>query len=118
VTYREANGRNQAVSVRPISSAGSGNGPKSEAAKIVDGTVTSITAGVLTLDHDGRALTFAVDAATTVSAPGAGKASRAAGGRLPITELVGKGDIVNVVYRDAGTAMSASQVRIRARAHH
>jgi len=117
VTYREANGRNQAVTVRPISSAGSANGPKPEAAKSASGKVTSITASTLTVDHDGQALTFAVDTATRVSAPGAGRASRAAGGRLPITDLVGKGDVVNVVYQDAGSSMNASQVRIQIKAH-
>ena len=117
VTYREANGANQAVTVRPISSAGSANGPKPEAAKRTSGKVTSITASTLIVDHDGQALTFAVGTATTVSATGAGRASRAAGGRLPITDLVGKGDIVNVVYRDAGNSMNASQVRIQVKAH-
>ena len=76
VTYRETNGRNQAVSVRPISTAGSGDGPKSESAKIASGKVTSITASALTVNHDGQDLTFAVDAATTVSAPGAGRRQR------------------------------------------
>jgi hypothetical protein len=117
VTYRESNGRNQAVSVRPISTAGSGDGPKSDAAKIASGKVTSITASALTVNRDGHDVTFGVDAATKVSAQGAGKASRAAGGRLPITDLVGKGDTVSVTYRDAGGTMNASQVRITVKAH-
>ena len=117
VTYRETNGRNQAVSVRPISSAGPGGGSKSEAAKIASGKVKSITASALTVTHDGKDLTFAVDATTKVSAPGAGRATKAAGGRIPITDLVGNGDTVSVTYRDAGSAMNASQVRITVKAH-
>ena len=117
VTYRETNGRNQAVSVRPISTAGSGDGPQSEAEKIASGKVTSITASALTVNRDGHDVTFAVDAATKVSAQGAGTASRAAGGRIPITDLVGKGDTVSVLYRDAGGTMNASQVRITVKAH-
>ena len=117
VTYRETNGGNQAVSVRPISSAGSGDGPKSDSEKIASGKVTSITASALTVNRDGHDVTYAVDAATKVSAQGAGTASRAAGGRLPITDLVGKGDTVSVVYRDAGGTMNASQVRITVKAH-
>jgi hypothetical protein len=117
VTYRETNGGNQAVSVRPITSAGSGDGPQSEATKIASGKVTSITASALTVNRDGHDVTFAVDAATKVSAHGAGTASRAAGGRLPITDLVSKGDTVSVDYRDAGGTMNASQVRITVKAH-
>jgi hypothetical protein len=116
VTYRETNGRNQAVSVRPISTAGSGDGPKSES-QVASGKVTSITAGALTVSHDGRDLTFAVDAATTVAARGAGRATKAAGGRISITDLVGKGDTVSVTYREAGGTMNASQVRITIKAH-
>jgi hypothetical protein len=115
VTYREANGRNQAVVVRPISSAGSAES-QTNAAKIASGTVTSVTASALTINRDGKDLTFAVDAATKVAATGAGKATRAAGGRIAITDLVGKGDAVSVTYRDAGTAMNASQVRVRIKA--
>jgi hypothetical protein len=117
VTYRETNGRNQAVSVRPISAAGSADAPKSDAAKIASGKVTSITASALTVNRDGHDVTFAVDAATKVSAQGAGRASRAAGGRIPITDLVGKGDTVSVSYRDAGGTMNATQVRITVKAH-
>jgi hypothetical protein len=117
VTYREPNGRYQAVSVRPISTAGSGDSPKSESAKVASGKVTSITASAMTVNHDGQDLTFAVDAATTVSARGAGRATKAAGGRVSITDLVGKGDTVSVTYRNVGNAMNASQVRITVKGH-
>jgi uncharacterized protein DUF5666 len=118
VTYREANGTNQAVSVRAISAAGPGGGSTSdEAAKIASGKVTSITTSALTIASNGQNLTFAVDAATIVAAARAGRATKAAGGRIPITDLVGNGDMVSVTYRNAGTTLSASQVRITVKSH-
>jgi hypothetical protein len=117
VMYREMNGRNQAATVRLISSAGSGDGSTSEAAKVASGKVKSITPSALTVTRDGKDLTFAVDGATKVSAPGAGRAAKAAGGRMAITDLVGNGDTVSVTYRNSGAAMNASQVRIRVKAH-
>ena len=112
VSYSETNDVNVAIWVRPIATAGPGGGSTTEAARIASGKVTSITPDALTLTRDGKALTFAIDNATKVSAPGAGRASRAAGGRIPITALVGNGDIVSITYRNAGAAMNASQVRV------
>jgi hypothetical protein len=117
VTYRETNGKNQAVSVRPISSAGtSGGSTSAEAAKIASGKVKSVTPTALTVTSDGKDLTFAVDANTKVAGTGAGTATRKAGGRLAITELVGNGDTVSVTYRATGQTMSASEVRITIKA--
>jgi hypothetical protein len=117
VSYRETNDVNLAIWVRPISTTGPGGGSTAEAALIASGKVTSITPSALTLTQDGKALTFAVDAATRVEAAGAGRATRAAGGRVPITDLVGNGDTVSVTYRSTGTAMNASQVRITSKSH-
>ena len=72
---------------------------------------------MLIVGGDGKDWTFAVDANTTVAATGAGRATKAAGGRISITDLVGQGDTVSVTYRNAGDVMNASQVRITVKAH-
>ena len=112
VTYREANGKNQAIRVRPVTSAGAGAGSTSEASKISSGKVKSVTASALTLTSDGKDLRFVVDARTKVSARGAGTATKAAGGRIAITEIVGTGDTVSVTYNDASGTFNASDVRV------
>lgn len=117
VSYRETNGVNLATWVRPIASTGPGGGSTSEAVRIASGKVTSITASALTVASNGQNLTFAVDEATKVSAAGAGRATKAAGGRIPITDLVGNGDTVSVTYRNTETTMNASQVRITLKSH-
>jgi hypothetical protein len=61
-------------------------------------------------------MTFAVDASTRVVAKGAGKATNAAGGRIPVTDLVHAGDTVSVSYTGAGASMTAKQIRITVKA--
>jgi hypothetical protein len=117
VSYREDGGKNHALSVRPIASAGSGGGsPGAEAAKNVQGKVKSITGSVLTLEADGKDMTFAVDRDTDVLARGATAASKkAGGGGVPITDLVHNGDLVRVGYRDVNGSMKALEIQIRGR---
>lgn len=80
------------------------------------GRVQSIVGPVLTMNVGGRDTRFVVDENTDVLARGAGKASRNAGGRLPITALVHSGDIARVSYRERDGAMYVREIQIRGRA--
>jgi hypothetical protein len=79
------------------------------------GRVKSIVGHELTLDAGGRHMTFIVDDNTDVLARGAGRATRKAGGSLPITDLVNVGDIARVSYRELDGAMRVLAIQIRGR---
>jgi Domain of unknown function (DUF5666) len=113
VTYREANGSRIATNIRPVASAG---GAPGEGSKTATGSVKTVSAASLTVTNAGKDMTFAVTRNTQVRAAGAGTATREAGGALPITGLVHAGDAVSVTYTEAGGAMTASAVRITAKA--
>lgn len=113
VRYREESGRNHALDISRVGSAGGGGGSISEAEKISDGKVKLVTASQLTIDNGGKELTFAITSDTNVLAKGASKATKAAGGATPITTFVHAGDEVSVSYRATGQKMMASEVRVR-----
>ena len=115
VSYRQADGRNLALTVRPISAV-SANGAAAESAKNVQAKVKSISGNALILDQDGHDLTFTVDRETHVLAVGGTRATKKAGGSQPLTDFVHAGDIVRVEYREAGGAMKALEIQIRGRA--
>jgi hypothetical protein len=79
------------------------------------GKVRSISGHVLTLESSGRDMVFIVDDNTQVQARGAGRATRAAGGSVPVTNLVHGGDVARVEYRELHGAMRAVEIQIRAR---
>jgi hypothetical protein len=79
------------------------------------GKVRSISGHVLTLQSDGRDMKFIVDENTQVLAKGAGRATRHAGGSLPITDLVHGGDVARVEYRELNGAMRAVEIQVRRR---
>ena len=120
MTYRVANGRNQALSVQPVSSAGpsgtSGASTSADAEKIVSGKVKSVSGSTLMITDNVKDWTFAVDPNTRLVARGGSTATKAAGGRIPITDLVANGDTVSVSYRSAGGAMNATEVRVTIKA--
>ena len=113
VRYRESNGRNHALDISRVGSAGSGGGSVSEPTKIAEGTVKSVTPSQLTIAGEGRELTFGINKDTGVLAKGATKATKAAGGSTPITTFVHAGDAVSVSYSDAAGTVTASEVRVR-----
>ena len=113
IRYREATGRNQALDISRVGSAGSGGGSVSEPTKIADGTVKSVTPSQLTIAGDGRELTFGITKETGVLARGATTATKTAGGSTSITTFVHTGDMVSVSYTDAAGKMTASEVRVR-----
>jgi hypothetical protein len=79
------------------------------------GKVRSLSGHVLTLEAEGRDMTCIVDENTQVLARSAGRATRNAGGGLPITDLVHGGDIVRVEYRELNGAMRAVEIQIKGR---
>lgn len=116
VTYREANGKKVATNIRRVSSAGPGGAATSEPVQNAAGSVKSVTAQSLVLTSQGKDSTFVIDQATKVIGRGAGTAAGAAGGRLPMTDLVGAGDSVSISYKAIGSAMHATEVRVTAKA--
>ena len=79
------------------------------------GRVKSIIGRELTLDVGGRSMTFVVDENTDVLARGAGKATRNAGGSLPITDLVHGGDVARVAYRELDGARRVVEIQVKGR---
>jgi hypothetical protein len=79
------------------------------------GKVKSIVGRELTLDVGGHDMTFAVDENTDVLSRGAGRATRNAGGGLPVTDLVRAGDIARVSYRELNGWNRASEIQIKGR---
>jgi hypothetical protein len=116
VSYRQADGKNLALTIRPISSVGTSGAAAAEPAKNVQAKVKSINGNALILDQDGHDLTFAIDRDTDVLAVGGTRATKKAGGSQPITEFVHAGDIVRVEYREAGGSMKALEIQVRGRA--
>jgi hypothetical protein len=109
VRYREEKGRNHALDIGRVASAGSTGEPQ----KISDGKVKLVTPSQLTIDNNGRELTFGINSDTHVLVKGATKATEAAGGIKAITTYVHPGDSVSVSYRDGDAKMMASEVRVR-----
>ncbi len=111
VTYREAGGTNTALTIQPVSSPGSGSSEGPET-KIAAGTVKAVSDTSLTVTSSGKDMTFAVTSTTKVEAKGAGTATKAAGGKIAFSALVGNGDTVSVSYTEAGAKMTATEVRV------
>ena len=76
-----------------------------------------MTATHVTVAADGRDMTFAITGDTDVLVKGATKATKAAGGRTPLTTFVHSGDMVSVSYKEAAGAMTASEIRVRVSSH-
>lgn len=111
VRYREENGRNHALNIERVGSAGDGS--VKDPSRIADGKVTSVSATQMTIASGGKNMTFAITGDTDVVARGASKATKAAGGGTTLTTFVHQGDEVSVSYKDAAGAMTASEIRVR-----
>ena len=114
VSYRAADGKNLALAVRPISAVGT-TGAAAGSTKNIQAKVKSISGNALILDQNGRDVRFTLDRETDVLAIGATRATRKAGGSVPITDLVHAGDIVWVEYLEAAGSMKAVEVQVRMR---
>ncbi len=116
VSYVEAaGGALRATRIRAIASVGSSEAKPSD--MISSGTVKSVAGNSLTISGSSGAgatftQSFTIDPSTRVVAKGAGTAAAAQGGRLVITDAVAAGDRVSVSYQEAGSGLSASEVRV------
>lgn len=108
VRYREEKGRNHALNIERVGSAGPEN-----PTKLAEGKVTSVSASRLVVAADGHDMTFAVTGDTDVLVKGATKATKAAGGSTQLTTFIHAGDMVSVSYKEAAGAMTASEIRVR-----
>jgi hypothetical protein len=114
VRYRQENGRNHAVNIERVGSAGPGGGFIKPPMGIAEGKVTSVSASHMTIAANGGDFTFAITGDTDVLAHGASRATKAAGRGTPLTTFVTFGDMVTVRYRQAAGAVAASEIRVQA----
>ena len=121
ISYHEMGATLHAASVRKVTSAGSGGGSTSDeraanAEEHATGTVEMVSATMLEINGSTSGGTFkqsfTIDGDTKVVAMGAGTAAAAKGGKIAITDIVGKGDRVNVTYHKMGTMLHAAEVRV------
>jgi hypothetical protein len=120
VSYTEADGVMHASSVRAISRAGAGaaaGAARENAPKTMSGLVNVVSPTSLTLSRGGvtETFTFSIDGSTKVIGTGAGTAAAAAGGKIPVTDLVKRGDRVNVTYNQMGNTLHAAEIRVTAK---
>lgn len=122
VRYHEMGGALHAAGIRRIADAGpTGGSTSAPKAEISDGIVESVSGKTLTISGSaGGGATFkqvfTVDNSTKIVGVGAGTATAAAGGKIAITELVGKGDRVTVTYHKMGDAAHAAEILVRTKA--
>jgi hypothetical protein len=84
------------------------------------GTVETVNASSLTIAGaaaGGGKQTFSIDSSTKVIGVGAGTAAAASGGKIRITEVVARGDRVNVSYLAKGNSQLAAEIRVTAKAN-
>lgn len=117
VSYHDVGGALHATTIRRVASAGDAGAPR----KTATGKVTAVSATSLAIagSASGGATftqTFTIDPKTTVTGRGAGTAAAAKGGKTVATDLIGMGDTVSVSYREEGTMLHASSVRVTAKA--
>jgi hypothetical protein len=83
--------------------------------KWVRGTVTAVTGSSITVKAKGKDYTIGIDKGTTVTAPGAGTATRAAekAGEAGISaaDVIKVGSGAEVRYKEAGGTMTATSIR-------
>jgi hypothetical protein len=82
--------------------------------KSARGSVTAMTADMLTVKAGEKEMKFTVDAKTVVTAEGAGTAAREAekaGKGLRLSDVVKVGDAVEVSYHEMGATLHAARVR-------
>jgi hypothetical protein len=90
-----------------------------EAGKSVSGTAGSVAANMITVSSGGQDFSFAVNSATKVIGRGASTAAAAKkqkGEATALTDFVGTGDTVLVSFSGSGTGMTATEIRVVAKA--
>jgi Domain of unknown function (DUF5666) len=117
VNYHDMGGTLHAAMIKRVSSAGSAGVPGTTST----GKVSAVSATSLTIAGSaggGAAFTqtFTIDPKTRVTGRGAGTAAAAKGGKAVATDLIAMGDTVSVSYREEGTTLHASSIRVTAKA--
>jgi hypothetical protein len=83
--------------------------------KWVRGTVTAVTGSSITVKAKGKDYTIGIDKGTSVTAPGAGTATRAAEkageGGISAADVIKVGSGAEVRYKEAGGTMTATSIR-------
>jgi hypothetical protein len=83
--------------------------------KWVRGTVTAVTGNSITVKAKGKDYTIGIDKGTSVTAPGAGTATRAAEkageGGISAADVIKVGSGAEVRYKEAGGTMTATSIR-------
>jgi Domain of unknown function (DUF5666) len=113
VSYHDMGGTRHAAMIRRVSTVGDAGVP----AKTSRGRVTAVSATSLTISGSANGgatftQTFTIDPKTNVTGRGAGTAAAAKGGKTAATDLIGVGDMASVTYREEGTTLHASSVRV------
>jgi hypothetical protein len=126
VRYHETGATLHAAEVRRVATAGAGGGTTSEQRdatkrQTATGVVESVTTTAMTISGSGGGgstfkQSYTLDSNTRVVGEGVGTAAAKAGGKIVLTDVVGKGDRVMVTYRAAGTTLHAEEVRIERKA--
>lgn len=119
VHYTESAGAMTATWIRVGVTSGdakSGSERGSERGSLSNGTVAAVDGSSLTVTAGGKEMKFALDSGTAFVGSGLGTKAEAAGRKLKPTEVVGKGDVVTVLYEDRAGSLHAIEVRIRRKA--
>ena len=89
--------------------------PAAAQTKEASGTVVTVTDSSITVKVADKDMKFGIDAKTVVGAPGAGRATRDAQAQgaagIKLTSVVKPGSGVVVMYREAGGALVATEIR-------
>ena len=115
VMYQDMGGTMHAASIRTMAKVPPPANPAA-AAKTTTGTVKDVSATSLTVTSAGKDMTFTIDDKTRAVGKGLGTATKATGGKAPITDLVAMGDKVSVTYHDMEGTLHAATVRVTEKA--
>jgi len=84
--------------------------------KVLAGTVKKVSGSWFIVNNNSGDATFVIARTTLVIAPGAGTATRDAGGAVTFNHVVQEGDHVRVSYAETGDALMALEVRVTLKA--
>ena len=116
VMYHDMGGTMHAASIRTMAKVPAPANPAA-AAKTVSGTVKEVSTTSLSITAADKDMTFSVDDKTHAVGKGLSTATKATGGKAPITDLIGAGDKVSVTYHDmGGGTLHAATIRVTEKA--
>jgi hypothetical protein len=117
VSYHDMGGTLHAADITVVPSAGNAGAPgKTSTGKVTAVSATSLSIAGSASGGASFTQTFTIDPKTSVTGRGAGTAAAAKGGKTVATDLIAMGDTVSVSYREEGSTLHASTVRVTAKA--